>query len=85
MIWETSGSTTSLEYFFFLFLRAAPAAHGSSQARGLIGATAAGLHHSHSNARSKPKFTGTPDPQSTERGQGVNLQPHGLIAGFLTR
>ena len=29
-------------------------AYGSSQARGQIGATAAGLHHSHSNARSEP-------------------------------
>ena len=28
-------------------------AYGGSQARGLIGAVAAGLHHSHSNARSK--------------------------------
>ena len=37
--------------FFFLF-RAAPAAYGSSGARGRIGAVAAGLHHSHSNARS---------------------------------
>ena len=32
-------------------LRAPPAAYSSSQARGQIGATAAGLHHSHSNAR----------------------------------
>ena len=51
-----------------LFFRAAPAAYGDSQARGLIRATAAGLHHSHSNARSKPclrptpQCTATPDP-----------------------
>ena len=38
---------------FFRFFRAAPAAYGGSQARGLIGAAAAGLHHSHSNIRSK--------------------------------
>ena len=30
--------------------RAAPAAYGDSQARGLIGAVAAGLHHNYSNA-----------------------------------
>ena len=36
---------------FFGLFRAAPAAYGSSQARGRVGATAAGLHHSHSNAR----------------------------------
>ena len=32
--------------------RDATEAHGGSQARGLIGAVAAGLHHSHSRARS---------------------------------
>ena len=36
-------------YLFFFFLRAAPVACGSSQARSQIGATAAGLCHSHSN------------------------------------
>ena len=38
--------------FVFFNFRDAPAAHGGSQARGQIGAVAAGLHHSHSNARS---------------------------------
>ena len=41
-----------LFFFFFglfVFSRAAPMAHGGSQARGRIGATAAGLRHSHSN------------------------------------
>ena len=38
---------------FFLF-RAASAVHGSSQARGRIGATAASLRQSHSNMGSKP-------------------------------
>ena len=51
-----------------LFYRATPSAYGSSQARGQIRATAAGLHHGHSNAGSKlclqptPQFTATPDP-----------------------
>ena len=36
----------------FLLFRATPAAYGSSQARGQIGDTAAGLRHSHSNCRS---------------------------------
>ena len=36
--------------FYFIF-RAAPVVYGGSQVRGLIGATAAGLCHSHSNAR----------------------------------
>ena len=58
-------------------------AYGGSQASGLIGATAAGLHHSHSNARSQlhlqttSQLTATPDSQPTERGQRSNPQPHG--------
>ena len=42
-------------YFFFVFclFRATPVANGGSQARGLIGAANASLHHSHSNARSE--------------------------------
>ena len=39
-------------FFSFLFM-ATPAAYGSSWARGQTGAAAAGLHHSHSNARSE--------------------------------
>ena len=35
-------------------LTAAPVAHGISQARGQIGAAAAGLCHRHSNAGSEP-------------------------------
>ena len=38
-------------FFFFLF-RAAPIAHGGSQARGRTGAEVASLHRSYSNARS---------------------------------
>ena len=50
----------SFSFFFFLcvcvFLRAAPLAYRGSQARGLIRATVAGLHHSHSNAGSEPRL-----------------------------
>ena len=61
--WATTGtpkaggfifySKQTLYLYFFLF-RATPWAYGGSQARGLIGATAAGLHHNQSNVRSKP-------------------------------
>ena len=53
------------------------------EARGQIGATAAGLRRSHSNAGSEPslrptpQLTATPDRQPTEQDQGSNLQPHG--------
>ena len=46
--WEVKGRV----FFFFVFFRAAPVAHGGSQARGLSGAAAAGLSHSHSNVGS---------------------------------
>ena len=39
---------------FFFFFGATSVAYGGSQARGQSGAAAAGLHHSHSNAGSKP-------------------------------
>ena len=51
-----------LEYtliYLFSPFRASPAAHGSSQARSQIRAAAAGLHHSLSNARSKPHLRPT--------------------------
>ena len=44
---------------------AAPAAYGGSQARGPIGAVAAGLHHSHSNAESEPHLQPTPQLMAT--------------------
>ena len=43
-----------LSWFFFFFPRASPSTYWGSQARGQIGATTAGLHHSHRNARSEP-------------------------------
>ena len=48
-----------LRVFFFLF-RATPVAYGHSQARGGIGTTAVGLHHSHSNSGSEPHFQPIP-------------------------
>ena len=68
--------------FYFIFL-GMHMAYGSSQAKGLIGAPAAGLHHSHSNARFEldlqptPQLMATLDPEPTQQGQGLNLQPHG--------
>ena len=54
--------------FFSSFFMTAPATHGSPQAMGWIGVAAAGLHHGHSNAKSKPhlqpmlQLVATPDP-----------------------
>ena len=41
---------------YFVILGPHPWAYGGSQARGRIRATAAGLHQSHSNARSEPRL-----------------------------
>jgi len=57
-------------FVFFAFSRAAPVAYRGSQATGLIGDVAAGLHHSHSNSnvgsephlRPTPQLTATLDP-----------------------
>ena len=55
-------------HFFFLLFSATPVRHGGSQARGLIRAVAAGLHHSHGKAGSEqclqptPQLIATPDP-----------------------
>ena len=57
---------------FAYCFRAALEAYGVSQARGCIGAAAAGLRHSHSNPGSKlslqpaPQLMATPDPRPTE-------------------
>ena len=67
-----------LIYQYYLLFRASGAAHRSSQARD------PGLHHSHSNAGSKPPLQPTPqlmampDPQPTEGGQESNLHPYRL-------
>ena len=62
--WHTDSEVSRSNSFF---LRAAPVAYGGSQARGLIGATAAGLHHSHSHARSELSLQPTPHLGSPSR------------------
>ena len=51
--------------FVFVFSRAALAAYGGSQARGLIGAVASGLRQSHSNTGSEPRLPPTPQLMGT--------------------
>ena len=46
--------------FFLAFSRAAPAAYGGSQDRGLIGAVATSLCQSHSTVGSEPRLRPTP-------------------------
>ena len=76
-----------LLHFFFLF-RATSAAYGSSQSRGLIRATAAGLCHSHSQARSEPclrptlQLTATLDPQPLSGARDWIHNPHGYQSGL---
>ena len=49
---------------FVLLFRGTPVAYGSSQARGGIGAAAAGLPHSHSNLHHSSQQGRIPDPLS---------------------
>ena len=76
-------SIKTIEFFFSPFLGPLPMAYDGSQARGLIGAGATGLRHSHSNPGSEPRLRPTPqltatlNPQPTEQGRRSNLQPHG--------
>ena len=61
---EDRGGKDDAFSFFFLsfflvflpFLELLPTAYGLSQARGLIRAVAAGLHHSQSNVGSEPRL-----------------------------
>ena len=52
-------------FIYFCLFRAVPAAYGGSQASGGIGATAAGLHHSHSHVGSKPHLRPPPQLMAT--------------------
>ena len=71
--WEGEGQRAEEKFYVYLFLcvcfflfRAAPLAYGGFQAMGPIGAVAAGLRHSHSNAGSEPhlqpQLTAMSDP-----------------------
>ena len=68
--WDLIHSEKSLHalfiyLFILLFLWAAPAAYGGSQARGQIGAVAAGIRQSHSNAGYEPRLQPTPQLTAT--------------------
>ena len=52
-----------LLFFLFCLFRVSPEAYGSSQARGPIGAVAAGLHYS--KAGSEPRLPPTPQLTAT--------------------
>ena len=74
----------------FCLFRAAPAAYRGSQARGQIRATAAGLYHSHSNARSEShlrptlQLTATPDPLTHRVRPGMEPATSWFLVGFVS-
>ena len=78
--------------FFFLscLFRAEPVAYGSSQARGRIGAAAAGLHHNHSNSRPEPhlqptpQLTAMPDPLTHWVRPGIRPASSGMLVRFVS-
>ena len=70
-----------IKAFFFCFLRAAPAAYGSSQTRGQIRATAADHSHSYSNAGSLTHWV-RPAIKPTSSGillGFLSTEPHGEL------
>ena len=90
--WGAQGLDPINVYIFWLFFRATPEAYGGSQARGQIGATAASLHHSYSNARSKlflwpiPQLIATPilNPLSEARDWTLSLMDTSRICFHCT-
>ena len=62
--------------FIFCLFREAPTAYGSSQARGQIRVTAAGLHHSNMGSEQHQILTGS-GPGVEQQGQELNPHPHG--------
>ena len=68
LLFSKGNSLLVPDFFFFsvfCLFWAASEAYGGSQARGLIGAVAAGLDHSHRHARSKPCLQPTPQLTAT--------------------
>ena len=62
-------------FVLFCLFRAAPVACGGSQARGRIGAVAAGLYHSPSNAGSEPHLWPTSQLMGMPDTQQIGIEP----------
>ena len=77
-MWWSHKTGPHQSHFFFSFLTAAPAAHGSSPARGWIGATAVGC----TTAMAYTAACGN-TRSLTEWGQRSNLHPYGPYMSFL--
>ena len=60
-----TAENTVYKSFFFFFFRVTPTAYRGSQGRDLIGAVAASLRHSHSNAGSELSLQPTPQLMAT--------------------
>ena len=72
--------------FFFLSFRAAPIAYGSFQARGPIGAAAAGIHHGHSSGGSELHLWPTPQLMAMPHWGRPGIEPTSsrMLVGFVT-
>ena len=74
--------------FLLFFYRATPSAYGSSQARGWIGAAAAGLCHSHNNTRSELhlwpvlQLVAMPDPLTNWMKPGIEPKFSWVLVRF---
>ena len=88
--WQDAEAFPCLLAHYTSFFRASPTACGGSQARGGIGATAAGLRHSHSNAGSEPCLRPTPTAHGNARSITCRVRPgiepttSWFLVGFLS-
>uniref|UniRef100_A0A8D1ZL36 Uncharacterized protein n=1 Tax=Sus scrofa TaxID=9823 RepID=A0A8D1ZL36_PIG len=76
-------------YFYFLLFKATPVAYGGSQAKGQIRATAAGLHHSYSNAGFKMHLQPTPHSSwhqilNPRERPGIKSAASWFLVGFIS-
>ena len=88
---EVKGNFVFLFFLFFCFFSSVShSKHRSSQARGWIGVTAAGLHQSHSNTGSKPCLQPTPqleamlDPLTHWVGPGIEHTTSWILVRFIS-
>ena len=79
--WLVESDVLLFHFILFCLFRTASTAFGSSQARGPIGAAAASLCHSHSNARSEPQLWLTPQLKTPLR-PGIEPSSTWTLAGF---
>ena len=82
-MWDVGSRCWFLIFFFFCLFGAVPAAYAVSQARGLIRAVAASLHHSHSKAGTYTTAHGNARSPTYQARPGVKPTSSWMLVGFV--